>query len=216
MTDQDTTRVSLHAVAEFLLAGPQYDQHQTIRLRVTPGGFATVAGPDLRVEGTAVVVGTRHVGLHGRSIPEVAAELGVTPYSLAGLYPDGSGVSMDHTLRLDAGFAAKIEEAFQRGQEALTIFAPEVDAVLWPEHFDLGIAVDEVNYGVSAGDKYLAVPYAYVGPWSFPAAGFGADPTQFTGPFWNAPFGAARPVAQIDNLVGFMSEGRALAAAATH
>ena len=49
MTDQDTTRVSLHAVAEYLLAGPQYKQHQTIRLRVTPGGFATITGPDLRV-----------------------------------------------------------------------------------------------------------------------------------------------------------------------
>lgn len=207
MTDQDTTRVSMHAVAEYLLAGPQYEQHQTIRLRVTPGGFATVTGPDLRVEGTAVVVGERHVGLHGRSIPEVAAELGVTPYSLEGLYPDGSGVGLGHTLRLDAGFAAKIEEAFQRGQQALSIFAPDVEAVLWPEHFDLGIAVDEVNYGVSAGDHYLAVPYAYVGPWSYRA-----DPAKFTGPFWNAEFGAALPIAQIDDLVGFFSEGRTLAA----
>lgn len=215
MTDQVTTRVSLHAVAEFLLAGPQYDQHQTLRLRVTPGGFATIAGPDLRVEGTAVVVGDRHVGLHGRSIPEVAAELGVAPYSFEGVYPDGSGVSLDHTLRLDAGFAAKIEEAFQRGQEALAIFAPGVDAVLWPEHFDLGIAVDEVNYGVSAGDEYVAVPYAYVGPWSFRAGSDRADPTQFTGPYWNASFGAARPIAQIDDLVGFFAEGRELAAAAT-
>lgn len=210
MTDQDTTRISLHAVAELLFAGPQYQEHQTIRLRVTPGGFATVAGPELRVEGTAVVVGERHVGLHGRSIPEVAAELGVIPRTPKGLYPDGSGVGVDHTLRLDAGFAAKIEEAFQRGQEALTTFAPGVDAVLWPEHFDLGIAVDEVNYGVSAGDSYLAVPYAYVGPWSYRA-----NPTPFTGPFWNAPFGAARPVAQIDDLVGFLSEGCALTAGAT-
>lgn len=210
MTDQDTTRVSLHAVAEYLLAGPQYKQHQTIRLRVTPGGFATITGPDLRVEGTAVVVGERHVGLHGRSIPEVAAELGVAPYSMDGLYPDGSGVSLEHTLRLDAGFAAKIEEAFQRGQEALTIFAPGEDVVLWPEHFDLGITVDEVNYGVCAGDSHLPVPYAYVGPWSYRA-----DPTKFTGPFWNAAFGAALPVAQIDDLVGFFSEGRTLAAQRT-
>jgi len=55
--------------------------------------------------------------------------------------------------------------------------------VLWPEHFDLGIAVDEVNYGISPGDDGHATPYAYVGPW-----------TQRTGPFWNAPFGALYPL----------------------
>ena len=37
--------------------------------------------------------------------------------------------------------------------------------VLWPEHFDLAIDVDEVNYGVSPGDGYHGAPYAYVGPW---------------------------------------------------
>jgi len=54
--------------------------------------------------------------------------------------------------------------------------------VLWPEHFDVAAAEDEVNYGVSAGDDYYPTPYAYVGPW-----------TQRTGPFWNAPFGALYP-----------------------
>ena len=43
------TRRSLHAVAERLLAGPQYREHGEIRLRVTPGGFGQFAGP-LRVE----------------------------------------------------------------------------------------------------------------------------------------------------------------------
>ena len=45
-----TTRRSLHAVAERLLAGPQYREHGEIRLQVTPGGFGQFAGP-LRVEG---------------------------------------------------------------------------------------------------------------------------------------------------------------------
>jgi hypothetical protein len=33
-----------------VLAGPQYRRSGTIRLRVTPGGFATVAEPSLRVD----------------------------------------------------------------------------------------------------------------------------------------------------------------------
>ena len=32
-------------------------------------------------------------------------------------------------------------------------------------------------------------------------------------PFWNAPFGAARPLAEIDDLVAYFAEGEALAAA---
>ena len=39
------TRRSLHAVAERLLAGPQYREHGEIRLQVTPGGFGQFAGP---------------------------------------------------------------------------------------------------------------------------------------------------------------------------
>jgi hypothetical protein len=39
------TRRSLHAVAERLLAGPQYREHGEIQLQVTPGGFGQFAGP---------------------------------------------------------------------------------------------------------------------------------------------------------------------------
>jgi len=75
--------------------------------------------------------------------------------------------------------------------------------VLWPEHFDLAISLDQVNYGVSPGDTHLAVPYAYVGPWS---------PTEFVGPFWNTSFGAAHPLTEIDDLGSFFAEGRLLTA----
>jgi hypothetical protein len=59
--------------------------------------------------------------------------------------------------------------------------------VLWPEHFDVAVTLDEVNYGVSLGDGYLPEPYAYVGPWQ-----------PRTGEFWNAPFGAAKPLTGMD------------------
>ena len=72
--------------------------------------------------------------------------------------------------------------------------------MLWPEHFDLGIAVDEVNYGVSPGDAAVPTPYAYVGPWQ-----------TRRGEFWNEPFGAARPMGDlpdVDAVVAFFQEGR--------
>ena len=71
--------------------------------------------------------------------------------------------------------------------------------MLWPEHFDLGITVAEVNYGVSPGDRHVPEPYAYVGPW-----------TPRTGAFWNTPFGAARPLTQlpdVDSVAAFFTEG---------
>ena len=72
--------------------------------------------------------------------------------------------------------------------------------MLWPEHFDVGISVNEVGYGISAGDGYLDEPYAYVAPRQRREAAF-----------WNAPFGAARPIAElsdVDALVAFLAEGR--------
>jgi hypothetical protein len=91
-----------------------------------------------------------------------------------------------------------------RGHQALRAFAPTSEPVLWPEHFDVAITVDEVNYGVSPGDGYLERPYAYVGP---------HQPR--TGDFWNAPFGAARPLEELPDasaLVAFFGRGRQEAA----
>jgi hypothetical protein len=70
--------------------------------------------------------------------------------------------------------------------------------VLWPEHFDVAITLDEVNYGASPGDGYLGEPYAYVGPF---------EPRE--GEFWNAPFGAARPLRELDGeITAFFRAGR--------
>ncbi len=49
------TRTVLHGIAELLLAGPQYDASATIRLRTVPGGIATIAAPDVRLEGAELV-----------------------------------------------------------------------------------------------------------------------------------------------------------------
>lgn len=202
--DLTRTRTALHGVAELLLAGPQYAVSNTVRLRVVPGGFATVAEPDLRIEGTELV------GAHGRqplsgSYAEVAAAAGLTPRRLNDVYGDGVDVSADDPIELDPDHVATLLDAFAAGDAALRAFAPDEVPVLWPEHFDVGISRDDVNYGLSPGDATLSEPYAYVGPW-----------VQRSGPFWNQPFGAARQLAAlggVDAVVAFFREGAERAAA---
>ncbi len=113
-------------------------------------------------------------------------------------------MSADDPVVVDADRLAVLTDALALGDAALRAFAPELEPVLWPEHLDVAITRDEVNFGVSPGDGFLAEPYAYVGPW---------EPR--TGPFWNQPFGAARPLtelADLASLVAFFAEGAALAA----
>lgn len=201
-TELAVTRRSLHGVAELVLAGPQYRSTGRLRLRVVPGGFATVEPPGVRTDGIRVVgAGGAAAAIDGRSPRALGAALGLTAARPEGAYEGGSGMDPDETLALDPGQAAVITAALALGQDALTAFAPSQDPALWPEHFDVAIRADDVNYGVSPGDGYLDEPYAYVGA-SGPPAGDA---------FWNAPFGAARPLRDLDGVAavaGFFAEGR--------
>lgn len=195
------TRRSLHAVAESLLAGPQHRASGTIRLRISPGGFGQVAGP-WRVAGTDLIGETVRVPLSG-TLAEVAAGAGITAGVPAGLYGDHAAHPAHAPLAVDPTAAAVIADWFGRGATGLRTLAPDEEPVLWPEHFDLGIALDEVNYGISPGDAGHAAPYAYVGPWT---------PRQ--GPFWNASFGAVRAAAELPDagtVAAWLAEGRAAA-----
>jgi hypothetical protein len=198
-----TTRRSLHAVAELVLAGSQYRADGEIRLRVTPGGFGTVTGPDVRVDGSAVVLGDRRCEIHGRTPAGLAAALGLTASGLADVYPDGSAVALDDPLAVDAEAAAYLAACFAAGDQALSQLAPDTERILWPEHFDVAITIDDINYGVSPGDADHDEPYAYVGPHSVPAGGF-----------WNEPFGAALTLEEEPDaaaIVEFFRAGRAAA-----
>ena len=197
------TRRALHAVAELVLAGPQYAANTKIRLRITPNGFATVLSPDVRVDGTAVVSGAARAEIDGRTAAELAAQLGLTARSARGCLPGGVGVGVDEPLTADPEFAAVIAAAFAAGETALRTFAPDEEPVLWPEHFDLGSTVDEVNYGVSSGDGYLDEPYAYVGPWTSHDRRTSGTPVRRGAP--------ARPVPDPAAIVAFFEQGRAAA-----
>ncbi len=199
------TRRSLHAVAELVLAGPQYRATGRLRLRVVPGGFATAFPPDVRVRGSSVEAGDNLSQISGQTARALGARLGIAAGEPEGAYRDGCGVGIDEPLALRADHAAVVLDALALGDGALAAFAPGEAPVLWPEHFDVAIRVDEVNYGVSPGDGFIAEPYAYIGVGHVPAGDA----------FWNAPFGAARPLRDLNGLDGtvtFFAEGRERAA----
>lgn len=194
------TRQGLHGIAEYVLAGPQYVISGDIRLRVVPGGFATRADPDLRVEGVELVTPSARLPLTS-TYAELATAAGVEARNLRDVYPVGPEQHEEDVVRVDPVAVATIVDAFVRGDAAMREVSPGSDPVLWPEHFDVGIAFDDVNYGVSPGDIHFDHPYAYVGPWQ-----------PRVGDFWNTTFGAARPMTQlpdVDALVRFFREGAA-------
>ena len=49
-----------------------------------------------------------------------------------------------------------------QGHAALRVMAPRQTPILWPEHFDVAILLDDISYGASPGDTFRAAPYAYV------------------------------------------------------
>jgi hypothetical protein len=208
-----STRRSLHGVAELLLAGPEHRATGRIRLRVTRDGFSTldlpggpsriaVAGIDLVVDDT---VQSRRIALTG-TYRDVAAAAGLQAGAPAGVYHDGSGVGLDDVVEVDPDSALVIEAALTMGDDALRRLAQahdrsgeDPDPVLWPEHFDVGLSLDEVNYGVSPGDAGTAEPYAYVGPWK-----------QRVGEFWDQSYGSARLIRDLgsaDAVLGYFETG---------
>ncbi|GAB7004684.1 hypothetical protein JCM18899A_21570 [Nocardioides sp. AN3] len=202
--DLTQTRTSLHGIAELLLAGPQYAAGGGIRLRVLTNGIATTADPDLRLERTELVSARGRFPLVG-TYAEVARAVGITPRELDDVYRDRAPVTVEDRIELDADDLAVLVEALALGEAALRELAPDQQPVLWPEHLDVAISVGEVNYGVSPGDAAHREPYAYVGPWQ-----------PRTGPFWNEPFGATRPMAELgghEELLAFFREGADRAAA---
>jgi hypothetical protein len=190
------TRRQLRGVAETLIAGPQYRAAGTIKLAVRADGFTGVAVP-LRVHGDQFVWGPDGVPLAG-SVSDIAAAAGVQPGPPDGVYEITDPLPVDAVLDIDRTSADLLYRSLYAGGFALERVLPGGHPVLWPEHFDVAVTVDEVNFGVSAGDDYHALPYAYVGPW-----------TQRTGEFWNAPFGSVHsldPALDVDGLAASIAE----------
>jgi len=210
------TRSALHAVAESLLAGPQHRRSGTIRLAVTDDGFSTlrmdgdvrriaVEGADLVVDTTAGRRRTPLAGTLGSLAGQVGLDLGAPQgvYTVVNRQDPANGISVDPDDVVTVLGALARGDAALRRAGALEVGESAPAPVLWPEHFDVGVAIDGVNLGVSPGDGHIAEPYAYVGP-----------PSPRHGEFWNQPFGAARPLSEmpeLESLVDWFALGLAAA-----
>jgi hypothetical protein len=171
-----------------------------------PGGFATAFQPDVRVQGGRLMAAGSQSEISGQTARTLGERLGLAAGGPEGAYLDGAGIGIDEPLELRPDHAAVILDALALGNAALAELAPAEAPVLWPEHFDVAIRVDDVNYGVSPGDGFITEPYAYVGVSQVPTGDA----------FWNAPFGAARPLRDLDGLggtVAFLAQGRERAGA---
>jgi hypothetical protein len=210
------TRRSLHAVAEHILGAALHASTGHIGLRATPGGFGTppfegTKGPcQLRVDGTDLVVSDREGERRARlATLRAAADLaGVAPGAPADVYTPATPLDLDRPLDIERDAARALADFFATVDAALVRLpgGPSGDTAggpqLWPEHFDLAITVDEVNYGGSPGDDEHPLPYLYVGPWNLPTDG---------DPFWNEPFGASTTVGgdiDTDTALEFFTAGR--------
>lgn len=196
------TRRQLRGVAESLIAGPQYRAAGTIRLAVRPAGFTGTA-LTVEVQGSDLVWPEGRAALSG-PLSALADATGLQSGPPDGVYEITDALAGDAVLNIDAAAADEMYRGLYAGGQALVTFAPDQHPVLWPEHFDVAVTVDEVNYGVSAGDSFYERPYAYVGPRS-----------PRTGEFWNAPFGAVltldpdtSEVDLADGIADFFGRGR--------
>lgn len=196
------TRRRLHGIGECLMAGPQRRAGGRITLRVTPGGFATTGAPALRLDGTDLVVDeSTRVAITG-TFADLADALGVDFGAPPDGYPDGSEASATDDVSLDAASARLIQHWYLLADAALRVMAPRQTPILWPEHFDVAILLDDTSYGASPGDAFHATPYAYV-----------SNADHGDSDFWNAPFGAVRSHEQmhgIDDLVTFWRAAQTL------
>jgi len=197
-----STRRRLHGIGECLMAGPQRRADGRFTLRVTPGGFATTGAPALRLDGTDLVVDERMRVAVAGTFAEMAEAIGVGFGAPRDAYPDSSGATAGEDVSLDPAAARLIQDWYVLTDAALRVLAPRETPILWPEHFDVAILLDDVSYGASPGDDFHAMPYAYV------SAGAHDDSD-----FWNAPFGAVRSHQQmrsVDDLVGFWQAAQSL------
>ena len=189
-----STRQRLHGIGECLMAGPQRRAGGRFTLRVTPGGFATTGEPAVRLDVTDLVVDeSRRVAVHG-TFTQMADALGVDFGPPPDGYPDGSGTNPTDDIALDEPSARLIVDWYRLTDAALRVMAPRETPILWPEHFDVAILLDDTSYGASPGDSFHAMPYAYV------SAGEHCDSK-----FWNAPFGAIRSYQKMKNLQDLVS-----------
>jgi hypothetical protein len=184
----DTTRESLHRLAEHVMSPTRQRDRGEITLRWTLGGFGTpFFGNDaqLRVEGDVFVVQLRDRVQRGRltTLKDAAEFVGFD------LTRSDQAIA-DEPLTVDAAASRFLGDLYGFAFSVLEELRADVGAAyepssvnLWPEHFDVAVELGReadgrrATYGVSPGDAAHPQPYVYVAPWSPPP-----DDTEL----WNA------------------------------
>jgi len=196
------TRDGWHRLAEHVLAAAEYAETGEISLRPVAGGFETThplrGNRRLSVVNTELVVvddaGVRTAPL--TTVADAAQFVGVEPGMPPTVYPPATPLEPDAALHVDARCAQALADWYELANAALVRLTAELGAarqepILWPEHFDVGITIEAVNYGASPGDDHHNLPYLYVGPHAGPPV---------RDEYWNASFGATRTVEEISSL----------------
>lgn len=182
------TRLAWHALAEHVLAPARHRVTGRIGLRATEGGYGTPVfgdglGEQLRVAGTDLLI-TRegHVVTYPiTTLAAAAAAAGIEPGATTGVYTPTTPFEPDAPLDIDLDASAALAAWFAFGDRVLRALcetttetdAPD-DVQLWPEHFDLGLALGDepggtrATFGASPGDEEHPEPYLYVAPWTPP------------------------------------------------
>jgi hypothetical protein len=170
------TVAALHRVAEDIVA-PARKPENEIALQATPGGFGTPefehrgVVQQVRVEGAELV----H-RVDGRERRAALTSLEAARQLVSDLVPEGPA----GPLAVDPEAARVLGDWYALGNAVLSSFSA-AEVRLWPEHFDIAIDMDEVNFGFSPGDAGHAEPYAYVGPWNAVVSGEMWNATGFRG-----------------------------------
>jgi hypothetical protein len=173
------TVAALHRVAERVVA-PARKPDNEIALTVTPGGFGTPVFPYGGIDHQVRVHGTELVHRAGDQERRTAlTTLEAARQLVVELVP--AGPLDDTPLDVDPDAAARLADWYAFGTSVLEELVTSAAPILWPEHFDIAIELDEVNYGFSPGDEHHAEPYAYVGPWTAPPPGELWNATGFAG-----------------------------------
>jgi hypothetical protein len=195
LEDLIAARTAVHGLAEHVFAPAARSGTGSVRLRMHEGALSTPplpaggsGGPsrlELRDGRVARSPGGPVVSFTG-TLGDLAAALGVEFGLTDPPYTPASGCGPGHLVDVDPRAVELILAAWRVGDAALRRLDDSQAPVVWPEHLDVAITRDGVNYGVSPGDGFEPWPYAYAGP---------HEPR--TGDFWNAPFGAARRLSDL-------------------
>jgi hypothetical protein len=169
------TRLSLHRLAEHVLAASVYRETGRTDLRPCPGGISTPPfGPDNRT--IAVELGTlvaRSTGSERRAwvgtLRAAGGFVGMEPGAPGGAYAATTSCRLDAPLTLETSAMQVLADWYMFGQLALARVAatlidePSTEAVVRPQGLDLTMRVGRVDVGFSPGDELFDQPYAYVG-----------------------------------------------------